>query len=66
MNKTNIIQAAPQKDSDYEVAVERYIVEIEHLRQDMAESQRRIERLRTETSGMLDETRSVLNKLAGA
>jgi hypothetical protein len=66
VNEPNTIGVAPQQDKDYEIAVDRYIVEIEHIRQDMAESQRRIERLRTETSKMMDETRNVLSKLAMA
>lgn len=64
MNKTSAVNATPQHDKDYELAVDRYLVEIEHLRSDMAESQNRIERLRAETSGMLAETRQVLSKLA--
>lgn len=64
MNEINTVQTAPQQDQDYEVAVERYLIGIEHNRQDMAASQRRIERLQAETSGMLDETRNILNKFA--
>ncbi len=64
MNKTSVVHAMPQQDKDYEVAVDRYMIEIEHIRSDMAESQNRIERLRAETSGILAETRQVLSKLA--
>jgi hypothetical protein len=65
MNKTSVIDRMPQQDKDYEVAVDRYMIEIEHIRGDMAESQKRIERLRAETSGILAKTRQVLSKLAG-
>jgi hypothetical protein len=64
MNKTSVISTTPQQDKDYEVAVDRYMIEIEHIRSDMAESQKRIERLRAETSDILAETRQVLSKLA--
>lgn len=45
-------------------AVDRYLSEIEYIRSYMAESQKRTERLRAETSGVLAETRQVLSKLA--
>jgi len=64
VNKTSVVNTMPQQDKDYEVAVDRYMIEIEHIRSDMAESQNRIERLRAETSGILVETRQVLSKLA--
>ncbi len=64
MNKTSIVNAAPQQDKDYEVAVDRTMIEIEHNRSDMAASQKRIDRLRAETSDILAETRQVLAKLA--
>ena len=64
MNKTSAVNAAPQQDKDYEVAVDRTMIEIEHNRSDMAASQKRIERLRAETSDILAETRQVLAKLA--
>lgn len=64
MNKTSIVNTAPQQDKDYEVAVDRTMIEIEHNRSDMAASQKRIERLRAETSDILAETRQVLAKLA--
>lgn len=64
MDKTSIFEKTPQSEEDYERAVERYLIEIEHLRSDMAESQKRIESLRAETSGMLAETRQVLSNLA--
>ena len=64
MKEIGAFGKTPQHDQDYERAVERYLIEIEQLRSDMAESQNRIERLRAETSGMLAETRQVLFKLA--
>ena len=64
MNKSSVVNTVPQQDKDYEIAVDRYMIEIEHIRSDMAESQNRIERLRAETSGILAETRQVLSKLA--
>lgn len=64
MNKTDTVNTILQHDEDYEAAVDRTLLEIEHLRSDMAESQNRIERLRAETSGILAETRQVLSKLA--
>ena len=64
MNKTSVVEQVPQKDQDYEAAVDRYLIEIEHLRRDMAASQQRIERLRHETGGMLEETRQVLARLS--
>ena len=64
MSKTTVINTVPQQDKDYELAIDRYMIEIEHIRGDMAESQKRIERLRTETSGILSETRQVLARLA--
>ena len=64
MNKTSIVNTAPQQDKDYEGAVDRTMIEIEHNRSDMAASQKRIERLRAETSDILAETRQVLAKLA--
>ena len=64
MSKTTVINTVPQQDKDYEVAIDRYMIEIEHIRSDMAESQKRIEHLRTETSGILSETRQVLARLA--
>jgi hypothetical protein len=63
MSKTSVINTMPQQDKDYEVAVDRYLIEIEHIRSDMSESQKRIERLRIETSDILAETRQVLSKL---
>lgn len=63
MNKTSVVNAAPRQDQDYEAAVERYMIEIEHIRSDMAQSQFRIEKLRDETSTVLAETRQVLSKL---
>lgn len=51
-------------DKNLEIAIERTMADIEHTRHDMAESQRRIERLRGETSTLFDETRAVLNQLA--
>jgi hypothetical protein len=63
MSKTSVINTMPQQDKDYEVAVDRYLIEIEHSRSDMSESQKRIERLRIETSDILAETRQVLSKL---
>jgi hypothetical protein len=65
VDKANTINSTPQHDNDYEAAVVRYMIEIEHNRRDMAESQRRIERLRAETSQILAETRQVLAHLAG-
>ncbi len=64
MNKTSVIDNIPKQDKDYEVAVDRTMIEIEHNRSDMAASQKRIERLRAETSDLLAETRQVLAKLA--
>ena len=64
MNKTSVVNTIPQQDKDYEIAVDRYMAEIEHLRGDIAESQKRIQRLRAETNGILAETRQVLSKLA--
>ena len=64
MNKTDIVNAAPQQDKDHQIALERTMIEIEHNRSDMAASQKRIERLRAETSDILAETRQVLTKLA--
>jgi len=64
MSKTSVVNTVPQQDKDYELAIDRYMIEIEHIRGDMAESQKRIERLRVETSGILSETRQVLARLA--
>lgn len=63
MDKTSVADAAPRQDPDYEAAVERYLIEIEYIRSDMAQSQSRIEKLRAETNAMLAETRQVLSKL---
>jgi hypothetical protein len=54
----------PKRDEDYESAIDRCLIEIEHTRRDMAESQNRIERLRSETSEMLSQTRQMLSQLA--
>lgn len=64
MNKSTVANTAPQQDKDYEIAIDRTMIEIEHNRSDMAASQKRIERLRAETSDILVETRQVLAKLA--
>ena len=64
MNQTDITNILPQKDEDYQIALDRTMIEIEHNRSDMAASQKRIERLRVETSDILAETRQVLAKLA--
>jgi len=64
MNSTDSVQATPKHDKDYELATERFMVEIEHMRHEMAESQSRIERLRQETSGLLNDTRRILQNLA--
>jgi len=64
MSKAAITDAGPQQDKDYENAVDRYMVELEHVRDEMAASQQRIKRLRAQTSEILSETRDVLAKLA--
>ena len=64
MSKAAITDAVPQQDKDYENAVDRYMVELEHVRDEMAASQQRIKRLRAQTSEILSETRDVLAKLA--
>ena len=64
MNKTTIANSIPQRDEEYQNALDTTLLEIEHNRRDIAESQARIERLRTETGVMLEETKKVLAKLA--
>ena len=64
MSKTTIANPIPQQDEEYENALEATLLEIEHNRRDMAESQTRIERLRAETGAMLEETKKVLSQLA--
>lgn len=64
MNKTTIANPIPQQDEAYQSALDATLLEIQHNRRDIAEAQMRIERLRAETSEMLEETKEVLSKLA--
>jgi len=66
MAKTTTVKTTSQKDSEIAVAIERCVMEINRLRQDMVDSQARIEQSRAETSAALDSARVVLDQLAPA
>ena len=66
MDKPTTVETAPQQATDYEAAIERYAADIHSLRQDMADSQQRIEEYRAETRASLEATRVVLNELAAS
>lgn len=62
--KTTVANPVPEREEDYEVALDATLSEIERNRREMAATQTRIERLREETGAMLEETKRVLAKLA--
>ena len=64
MNKTSAADSIPQREEEYEIALDATLLEIERNRRDMAETQTRIEHLREETGQMLQETQQVLARLA--
>ncbi len=50
-------------DADYQADIERCLVEINRMQQEMAGSQRRIDQFRMETRAILDSTRTILDHL---
>lgn len=66
MEETKPIGAASRQDEEYKTAIDRFIVEIEKNRAEMAESDQRVEQIRAETRELLAETRHILAKLAAA
>ncbi len=66
MDELTTVETTPQQSTEYEAAMEHYLTDIRRLRQEMADSQRRIEQSRAETRALLDSTRALLDKLAAS
>ncbi len=49
MDKTATFNTSPQADAEYESAIDNLINEMKRIREQMADDQREIERLRAET-----------------
>lgn len=55
MEKSVTFDVTPNVDAEYEAAIDQYLNEMEHMKTQMAEKQRRIETLQAETQAMLAE-----------
>ena len=53
MDKTATIEVIPKIDEEYQVAIDKYIAEMERMKEEMNERQRRIEKLQAETRAIL-------------
>ena len=53
MEETITLDGKPRADADYESAIDQYLDKMEHIAIQMAEKQRRIERLQAETQEAL-------------
>jgi len=53
MDETKVLDAPANADAEYEAAIDRYLREMEQLRDDMEVRQQRIERMQAETQAML-------------
>lgn len=53
MENTTALEIRPNTDAECEVAIDQYLTEMEHMKRQMAESQREIETLRAETDAVL-------------
>jgi hypothetical protein len=58
MDKKIAQGATPKVDAEYESAIDRYLAEMEHMKQEMDERQGRIERLQAETEAMLAQMKA--------
>jgi len=53
MEKTTALDTTPKADAEYESAIDRYLAEMERMKDDMDERQSRIGQLQAETEAML-------------
>jgi hypothetical protein len=53
MESTNTLDTPANVDAEYEVAIDRYLHEMERLRDDMEARQQRIEQMQAETQALL-------------
>ena len=53
MDNMNALDAPAHVDAEYEAAIDRYLREMEQLRDDMEIRQQRIEQMQAETQAML-------------
>ena len=65
MNKATTADASPLQ-VDYESEIDRYITDMQHISQQLNESQTNIERLRAETRSALADINATLDKWAAA
>ncbi len=66
MDKTATVGANPTHDADYQVEVDRYIVELKLMQQQASSDWRRMERMRDDTQMTLKNINAVLDKLSKA
>lgn len=59
-------QPAPQTAVDYEAAVERCLVEMRNLNEQMQQDRREIDELKVETQALKRETRALLSHMGVA
>jgi outer membrane murein-binding lipoprotein Lpp len=55
MNKTATMNAKPKSKAEYEAEIDRYIADMEKMREDIVANRREIARLRAETHAVLTE-----------
>jgi len=58
MENTATLDVSPQADAEYEAAVDSLIAQMKQTREQMADDQREIERLRAETSVILAQLKA--------
>lgn len=61
-----MVQATPQNAADYEAAIERCLVEMSRLNEQMQQDRTEIERLKGETQLLKQETRALLSNMGVA
>ena len=58
MNKTIALEERPKADAEYEAAIDSMVEEMKRMREQMADDQREIERLRAETQVILSQLKA--------
>lgn len=58
MENTASVEVTPQADSEYAAAIDHYLAETRRIREEMADDQKEIERLRAETRAMLAQLKA--------
>lgn len=60
MTTTTTVRATPKKIAEYEVILNKYLMEMEQMQKEIADNRRETDQLRAETEVMLKNTLTLL------